>query len=305
MFAVSGRALDGENGQPLSNLRFFVRVVVNAQAGMPVGGAVVSNSKGEFRIDNLAPGKYMISMMPQQDSPLRGEAVPFEIVDQDVNDILIKTSKGMTLSGNVVLENSDDRAVLARLTQLTIEGYVRGETPGANTSHSATINGDGSFVVSGLEPGLAYLSFGSLRDRNALKGFTIVRIERDGVVQPRGIEIKMGEQISGVRVVVSYGNAVLRGAVNIVNGSLPSGGRIFVRLTRQGEPEGIQPPTVDARGHFIVEGLAAGAYEVTASLFLPGGGNVRPPYTKQLINVSDGSVSEITLALDLGPRPGQ
>ena len=59
---------------------------------------------------------------------------------------------------------------------------------------TSTINFDGSFFLNGLESGTANLSLGD-QDRNLLKGFTVSRIERDGIVQPRGIEIVSGDLI--------------------------------------------------------------------------------------------------------------
>lgn len=46
--------------------------------------------------------------------------------------------------------------------------------------HSASINPDGSFRLGGLEAGSVHFSLGA-RDRNLIKGFTIVQVEREGV----------------------------------------------------------------------------------------------------------------------------
>jgi hypothetical protein len=63
----------------------------------------------------------------------------------------------------------------------------------------------------------------------------------------------------------------------------------------------MQPATVDSRGHFIVEGVAAGTYEVNANVFIP---DARKSFSaKQQVNVSDGVVSEVTLNIDLTPQP--
>jgi hypothetical protein len=41
---------------------------------------------------------------------------------------------------------------------------------------------------------------------------TIIRIERDGLPQPRGIELKAGDQINGLKVILSYGTGSIRGS---------------------------------------------------------------------------------------------
>jgi hypothetical protein len=58
--------------------------------------------------------------------------------------------------------------------------------------------------------------------------------------------------------------------------------------------------TVDARGHFLVDGLAAGTYELTASVTTG-----TPPMrsTKKEVTVADGDVTEITITIDMNADP--
>jgi len=169
--------------------------------------------------------------------------------------------------------------------------------------HNSTINFDGSFFLNGLESGTANLSLGA-QDRNLLKGFTVSRIERDGIVQPRGIEIKTGDQITGVRMVVNYGSATVHGIIKGENGELPSGARFFVQVTKAGERTGIRPPQVDSRGHFIMEGLPGGLYYFVVTLVGPSPGRTPRPTAKQQVNITDSVVNEVTITLDLGQKPG-
>jgi hypothetical protein len=138
---------------------------------------------------------------------------------------------------------------------------------------------------------------------SALKGFVLSRIERDGVSSSQGIEVKEGEQVTGVRVIVNYGTARLRGVVTIENGPLPDGARIFVRLVKSGEALNLRPPSVDERGHFLVEGLPPGSYEITASIV---GGSAKPPQSvKQTVVLDDGGTTDVNIIFDLasGPKP--
>jgi hypothetical protein len=158
--------------------------------------------------------------------------------------------------------------------------------------------------VGGLAPGVANISVGNQYGPPP-KGFVISRIEHDGVVQPRTLEIKYGEQITGLRIVLAYGSGIIRGTVKIENGVLPSGAQISVRLARPGQTSSemnVRPPMVDSRGHFLVEGLTAGSYEVFVTAYVPGLRR-RPPSTKQLVTVANGVVNEITVTLDLNSNP--
>src|ERR1700730_10741168 len=189
-FAASGRVIDGENGKPIANVRFGLQIMIDAQRRSFLSTTATSNSQGEFKVEGLGPGKYAIFILPQQESDVRADAVAFEVVDQDVTELVVKSSPGMSVAGMVVLDNTEDKAVLAQLFQLNIQGYVQNEAATGNILHSTTINPDGSFLLKGLEPGMAYMSLGAPRDRTLLKGFTVMRTERDGVVQPRGLETK-------------------------------------------------------------------------------------------------------------------
>src|SRR6266567_3592048 len=303
-FAASGHVIDGESTQPVVGIRLGLQLIIDQQRRTYVSASIISNSLGEFRAENLPPGKYGIFVQPQQDSDVRSDWVTFDILDQDANGLVVKTSKGgASLAGSVVLENTDDKTVLATLTQLRVQGYVQSQGGSPSMGHNSTINFDGSFFLNGLESGTANLSLGA-QDRNLLKGFTVSRIERDGIVQPRGIEIKTGDQITGVRMVVNYGSATVHGIIKGENGELPSGARFFVQVTKAGERTGIRPPQVDSRGHFIMEGLPGGLYYFVVTLVGPSPGRTPRPTAKQQVNITDSVVNEVTITLDLGQKPG-
>ncbi len=303
-FAASGHVIDGESTQPVVGIRLGLQLIIDQQRRTYVSASIVSNSLGEFRAENLPPGKYGIFVQPQQDSDVRSDWVTFDILDQDANGLVVKTSKGgASLAGSVVLENTDDKTVLVTLTQLRVQGYVQSQVGSPSMGHNSTINFDGSFFLNGLESGTANLSLGA-QDRNLLKGFTVSRIERDGIVQPRGIEIKTGDQITGVRMVVNYGSATVHGIIKGENGELPSGARFFVQVTKAGERTGIRPPQVDSRGHFIMEGLPGGLYYFVVTLVGPSPGRTPRPTAKQQVNITDSVVNEVTITLDLGQKPG-
>lgn len=306
-FAVSGRIVDGDTGQPLPNVRLALqRIDREGNSSMSTGSA--SNSQGEFNLENVMPGKYAVFVPPQANSRMRADAVSFDLIDQDVTGLLVKTSQGASVSGVIVLDGTNDKSIFARLSQMQLHAYVPNEGPGVSWVQPATVNHDGSFRLGGLQAGFANFALTST-EGGPPRGFTIMRIERDGVAQPRGIEVKDGEQVSGIRLVVNYGNGTIRGLIKVENGELPPTARFSVWFTTpEDDPRKLQrsfvpSPQVDSRGHFLVEGLAAGTYEVNANVFIPGSRN-RPPSAKQQVNVADGVVNEVILTLDLEPNPG-
>ena len=302
-FWASGRVVDGENGQPIGGARFSLQLI-NQGRTSSISSLTLSNSQGEFRLENLLPGKYAVFLIPEQGSELRSDAVSFEVIDQSVSGLVMKTLKGASLTGSIVLENTEDKAVFAKLMQLTIHGFVQRSVEGMNMGHSSTINSDASFTLNGLEPGPLYISLGA-RDRTLMKGFTVARIERDGVVEGRSIEVKNGDRITGVRVIVSYGSSTVRGVVRLDNGMLPEGAHILVRVTKAGESRpNIQSPQVDSRGHFIIEGIPGGLYDFETEVFLPGASRRTQPRAKQQVSVADGAVTDVTITVVVDPNPG-
>jgi hypothetical protein len=295
-FSVSGRAVDGEKGEPLPGFRFFLQRLL-ADEAESMNPLVVTNSSGEFTVENLLPGKYVVFLFPEANSEMRAENTPFEIIDSDVTGVTIRLVKGSSISGVVVLE-TDDKKAAANLGKMQVQAYVQSPTGGMSygSSARATIGPDGSFRLGGLAPGMASLLLSPTTPDNQLRSFSISRLERDGVVvPPRGFEVKDGEQITGVRMVVVYGNASLRGVVNIVNGPLPVGARIIVRLMKPGDvPINMRPPTVDERGHFVADGIPPGPCELWVMI-----NGVRKPPVKQSIVLQDGGVTDITIIVDL------
>jgi hypothetical protein len=224
-------------------------------------------------------------LMSELNGAMRAENTTFEIIDADVKGITVRLVKGASISGTVVLETEDKRA-FATLTQMQIQAYVQPSHGHVTGSFShATIGVDGSFRIGGLPAGTVSMGLSSLNGMSQMRGFALSSIERDGVMQTRELEVKEGEQVTGVRVIVNYGTAKLSSVVTIENGPLPDGARIFVRLAKSGEASDLRQSGVDERRHFLVDGLPSGSYEITASFV--------------------GGTTDVNITLDLasGPKP--
>ncbi|MFZ0061435.1 MAG: hypothetical protein WAL47_05310 [Pyrinomonadaceae bacterium] len=305
-FTASGRIVDGANGKPLPNMRYGVQMFGTDQGSSFVNEGFVANGQGEFKLENLTPGKYAFFIVPQADNGMRADPVSFDLIDQDVTGLLLKTSPGASVSGVVLLEGTDDKTLIARLSQVLIHAQVAREGPSDIWHRPVTTSHDGSFRIGGLRGGTAQFSLNSIGG-GPPRGFTLIRVERDGIVQPRGLEIKEGEEVTGVRLVVAYGNGTIRGLVKLENGELPLTAQFAVWLSNAGDDTlsvqrtSLSPP-VDSRGHFLFEGLAPGLYEVHAGMYTPGS-RTRPPSARRQVNVADGVVTEVTLTLTLEPNP--
>lgn len=301
-FSVTGRVIDAE-GLPVPNIHFTLQRFSGQRPAEFINASLISGSQGDFYTEGLIPGKYQIYLFQEMTADLRADSVSFEIIDQDVSNVTVKLTKGASLSGVIVFE-SEDKAAYQRLLQLRLRANVApkpGGSPYFGQAAMSPISPDGSFRLGGLPGGTANLTLGSLMGVFVTKGFTISRIERDGIVT-RGVEVKDGEHVSGLRVFVAYGNGSIRGVVKLENGTLPEGAQMFARLTKPGEsPPSIRPSAVDARGHFLMEGIPPGNYEVLVQVF--SSNRTAPRMAKREVTVQDGIVTDVMLTVDLTPPP--
>ncbi|HKG62100.1 MAG TPA: carboxypeptidase-like regulatory domain-containing protein [Pyrinomonadaceae bacterium] len=299
-FIASGRVID-EKGLPVSN----IRLGLNRSAGQRsefVNTFPTTNNQGDFVIEGLLPGKYGIYLLPNQSGGMRLETLTFDIIDQDLSGLTVKLVPGASVSGIVVVEG-ENKAGITKIPELQLRAYV--SNPGAGTggglgsSAASPISPDGSFQITGLPAGMVNFMLAGRTSPFPVKGFIIARIEREGVPLQRSIEIKDGEQVSGIRVVLAYGSGKLRGVLNLDSGVLPNGARYFVRLTKSGQiVSNVRPPEADSRGHFLIEDLPAGVYEIQAGVIgLPQ----LPTTVKREFSVQDGVTTDITITIEM-PR---
>src|SRR5258705_3146894 len=300
-FAVSGRILDGNTGKPLPNVKYGLQSI--AQHNFMTTGSA-TNSRAEFKLEKLMPGKYAVFIAQEETREIYAD-VSFDVIDQDISGLVVKASHGGSVSGLIVLEGGE-KSPLPKINQLHVDAYVQNEENANAVARSATVNADGNFRVGGLRAGI--VNFEVSLSNGAMFRDLPVLVERDGGAQARGVEVKDEEQVSGIRLVVNCSNGTIRGLIKLANGELPANARYFVWLTNIGEDPtkptrmSLSPAQVDARGHFLMQGVPAGNYEVNANVFIPG---MRSrPSTKQHVNVADGVETEVTLTLDLKSNSG-
>jgi protocatechuate 3,4-dioxygenase beta subunit len=304
-YTATGRVVD-ESGQPVVGVRVGHGALMGD--GRQMGGygwGTLSDAKGGFRLDGLLPGRYAAFVLHEGEGPSKtdsySETATFEITEGNISGLELKMRPGSSISGVVVIEGTTDRTTLARLSQLTLAANVEAEGLTAPSYKSIKIAPDGSFHLRGLRPGKARLY---LATYPPLPGFTLARIERDGVAV-REIELGTSAQVTGIRVVVEFGSGRVRGLVKVENGTLPEDARVFVRANRRdGDPAGpgTRGAQVDSRGRFIIEGMPTGEYELTLQTFIPGNPPRRLMHIKQSVTVTNGVEAEVVMTLDLSAK---
>ena len=303
-FTVSGRVVDS-TGKPVPGVVLGVQQSDENSTMSSTGGAETS-SNGEFKLQNVMPGKYTLFIASLENTDSRADPLPIEVIDRDLTGLEIKTKTGAGLSGTVVLDGPYEKSVVAKFKGLRVFGWIDGPSSDFDSgSRSVEIGADGSFKLSGLGSGNIHFGFVYSNESDA-RQFEIVQIEHNGVVQPSGVSVKEGERVDGVRIVVRHLRltGVIRGQVKIENGELPPNARIVVWVNfadpSRGPRTSFGAPEVDARGRFLLQRLAPATYEVRAGVF-ESGKRISRDDPKQVITVTDNSVTEVNLTVKLKP----
>jgi hypothetical protein len=308
-FDIKGRVVKAETGEPAEGIEIFYGLYREGGGVIgPRSRGARSNSEGEFQFQGLLPGKYALYPQIDADREYFSEPVICEITDGGIDGVEVKLQQGSSISGAIVIEGTNDQAIMTKLSQVRIGGFSKNQKPVILPREPARINADGSFRIAGLRPGSIYFSL--VNDPKA-GGFSIKRIERDGALVQDGIEIGPAENLSNVRLIVGHGNITLRGEVKVIGGSLPPHIGIYVNLNRINESESGSTlgAFVDGRGQFMFQNLIPGDYEVRliSSNFQPGEPRDKSLSQliyriKQKVSIGNNSQPTVTLVIDLGQK---
>src|ERR1051325_2416026 len=300
-FTATGRVVDAQN-QPLPNVPCgYAAMQGNGRlAGAPVRD-LHADAEGKFLIENLTAGRYVLFAVSNGESSAYSEMVPFEVTNGDVSGLELKVEPGASVSGMVVVEGANDVSLMGKLANFSLSSiFYQAEM--LFTDDASGINPDGSFRLDGLRPGKLQINLATQR---LPRGFSVLRVEREGAALSDGIDIPPGgTHIAGLRVVLTYGNGVVRGQAKVNSSELPPGSRLlaFAQPTGANAASGIPSAAVDARGSFILEWLPAGEYEVRLGVFEPNRG-VRHSTARQTVRGANNLTSEIKLLFESEKKP--
>jgi len=312
-FVATGRVVDADSGKPLSNVMYGYGALVGQQQTLGAYGWTNNrtNADGQFRIDGLNAGRFAAFAVSTEQSDFYSEPAVFEVTDSDVSGLEIKVRRGSSISGLAVIEGSNNADVLSRLSKLELRVFVQTLDVSSPIVAPISIGPDGSFRITGLRPGKVHITLATYP--TPPKGFSLLRVERDGVTQQAGIEVGSGENVSGVRVVIGYGTGVVRGQIKVQGGEPTPDLRFRILAHRLGDEGPMSlSTTADIRGNFRYEGLIAGQYEIIVQpMYVTPSSGAGPPapgripqksLAKQIVTVADDAETEVTLTIDLGDK---
>jgi hypothetical protein len=296
-FVITGRLMDQDTGNPVSGVSIKFSGWNDGREGF-----ATTDPNGMFKIEDCVPGSYelKITTTSLQTQGYNSDLVTVQVNDADVTDVETRAIRGVSVSGNVLVQDSKDPAIINVLSQtgmiaINLRPGIRGSERSAGV---ALIGPDGRFEFTALRPGKI-----EIRPATLPQGFTLLRIEHNGVQVRDGLDLSAGERETGVRVIVTYGTGSIRGQIKVEGGVLPTRMDWLLTIRRADGDGELSSQMIDARGTFWVKDLAPGLYEITAEADyreIPG---VTPtPYPapiKQTVAVENKSESQVLLVLDL------
>lgn len=323
-FGVTGRVVEAEKGTPIANAMVAYSKArrvpnkadddeadkdnedwISGLAGGLPGGIATTNDRGEFRFESVAPGSYTLeisqfgALTGTSTSEFYADPVNFEVQSANVDKLDVKVHRGASISGVAVVENADGKSGLEDYGRLMLSASVTDAQTKSFSAGTGAVGADGTFRIGGLKPGKATIRLFSMSEPEA----ALLRIERNGVEIQGGVEIQANEQVTGLRVVLTSANCVIKGHVTIEGGPLPPGVTLTVRARRvNGDaigPVDSNSEEVDSKGDFEIEDLAPAAYEVEVSATLPARERRPPVSVKQTVTASSAAPVFVTLVLDL------
>ena len=245
------------NGRPSGPMNILV-MKGDGRDGMTFGSPV--RPDGSFVVGNLTAGEYTLRaqvMPPQKDSAIAVLKVTVGV--EDLEDVRMVAVSPSTIAGRVIVDPAQSQSLPAplMLSLMAVNGQF---FTGMETTR---VGDDQSFTMT------AAAGRYRINWMNASAGWTIrtIRINNTDVTDD-DIEVKAGENISGVDIELTNKSATIAGTVTARSGAPSAGGRVFVfaadkklwtpnaRYFRMGSP--------GQDGRFKITGLPSGSYNIVA-----------------------------------------
>jgi hypothetical protein len=300
---VSGTASDSL-GAPIVGRNIMLMQEFSGLAGavMMLGGNGTTAADGTFTIRNVPPGSYKVVAQTTRDTQtLRGTVL--EIATQlvtldgaDVANLSLSTSMGWSIAGSVITDTGalpgappSRFGVAARLVDPDLGAGPGGAPPpppppgaagGGAIPDSGRVREDWSFAVVAV--------FGAARVRALVPdGWTVKAILHDGRdIIDAPIEMKSGETLTGVQVVVSSQVTTVSGQLADDKGAPLVDGTVIVFADEAAkwwdDSRWVRAVRPDQQGRYQVQGLPPGDYLAVAVDYVEEGAWNDPEYLESI-----------------------
>lgn len=264
LYHVTGSVVDSK-GSPLAGANGQLIRRGPAAGGQP-GFFAMADAKGQFQMRNIPPGEYRLVFNQQQigvpfssTPPEPGEraSVPISIAGADVDNVMVVTSTGTTITGQIVFEADPPAGGITGM-RVFATASTTNDGAGVPTPPPATVAEGYTFTLKGLM-GEYLLRAGIVNQ--FLKSVTVNG--QDVTDVPR--EFKASDRITMTltsRVSTVEGNVTDTRDVDLAE----TGIMMFAEDKSSWRMNSIwtKRTSVDPKGHFRITGLMPGRYYIAA-----------------------------------------
>jgi hypothetical protein len=277
---ISGIATDSL-GRPLASRPVTLLQEMAGPMGgmMMMGGNAVTADDGTFTIRNVNPGSYKIRtqlLIDTKTPPAQETAtMPITVDGADITGVSLTTSSGWSMSGRVVTDNGgvpdaprDRFRLAARIVDIDTSPIPGAGPPppppggGPTIPDSGRVREDWTFTVAGAYGASRFVA--SLPD-----GWSLKAIMHDGLdVTDTSLEMRSGEEMTGVQVLVTNRVTTIKGQLADDNGAAVVDGTVIAFVDDASrwweESRWIRAVRPDQQGRYEIKGLPAGDYLIVA-----------------------------------------
>ena len=248
VFKVSGRVVNTVTGEPGSAVLTLFR-----RGNLPgLSARSAGVSAGDFSFDGVSPGTYVLetkSISEAEDRPPLAAWQVISVGSSDLDRVVVEMKPGVEVRGNIIVEGAPPSS-WPKVTLTPEEGLNY-------PTDFATVDGNGRFTVTGLEPAPYRVNVSLIPALMFLKG---VRFNgRDIGNEPMDLS---AARTASLEIVISDKSASINGVVNDSAGPVGAG-IVVMALSRSSESTLLRRLTDDS-GRFSLKGLPPGEYILTA-----------------------------------------
>jgi len=287
LYHISGSVVDSK-GRPVAGGNAQMTRQGSTFGSMPF--FAMSDPKGQFQMRNVPPGDYRLVFRPQQQNvvpfspdrqrePVEMASVPISVAGADIDNLLIMTSLGVTITGQVVFEQGP-AATSGPMPIRVIAVALSPNDSGVMSPDPAIVAADGTFTLKGL---MGEYGLRTGAPNQFLKSVTVNG--EDVTDLPR--EFKAGERAT---ITLTSRVSTIEGTVTDTRDVhlAESGVLLFSEDKAAWRINSIWTKRTgfDAKGHFRITGLMPGRYYIAAlprqRLDISRGGDTESGFFEQL-----------------------
>jgi len=250
--------------------------------------SVAANKDGTFLFQNVAPGRYLVSVLEYPDGssksgtqspsayrfsssavaaitgPTVWASVAVTAVDAGVSGLEIPLRKGAAMTGRLTTDGPGEQVSLGEwaISINPVGAWRLGQLP------LTRVRADGSFRTVGLPPGLYLLGAFPLKGPRGTAVWHVDRVVDRGVLRTDGLLTIGDDDTDGIEIVLSSGGEV-SGIVTSATGRSSPGVKVYLFAADRrywgvpGAPRMFEA-TSEADGHYVFRGVPSGGYRIVA-----------------------------------------